>query len=156
MSAGGALPLSIVAHVLHVRLPAKALGLKLTGYGRHVRGIDTSAADGLAIGGEAGGDKFGELRAVVFGRWIGRLSADQGNVVAKAEVAGAEVVAGKRAFATQMIEVLGRRAGAKRRLIALIFKHDDEHMADCRRGARRLEGQHRQPPADTYQTTAGR
>src|ERR1700722_5593874 len=155
MSAGGALPLSIVSHILHVRLPAQTLGLELTGYGRNVRGIDASAADGLAIGGEAGGEKFGELRAIVFGGRIGRLSADQGNVVAEAEVAGAEVVAGKRALAAQMIEVLGRRSGSEGLLITLVFEHDDEHMADRGRSARRLERQHCQPAANTCEASAG-
>ena len=136
MAAGGAFARRIVTHVLHVGFPSELGALKLIDQRRNVCRVDATLADRLAIGGRAGTDKLLKHAAVIIGGRIGGLTANQSQVIAKAEMAGGVVIRDCRTQPSQRFQIMSRRLGSEGVAILFVLKHHNKHVVNGGYGRR--------------------
>ncbi len=161
VAAGRGLARGVVAHVLHVALPAQALGLKLPGERLHRARVHAADAERLPVAADRAGLQVDVVRAVRLRVGVRRLPADQRDVVVEALVADPVVLRDQRPVGRQRLGEVGRRGVRReRRAVALVLEHDQPDVLDRRRGSRggagrqaaREQGSRKQSaPAETSQ-----
>ncbi len=144
---GAPVPGRVLAHVLHVAAPGLARRLELVGDRTNFGRVDAAGPERLPVRADRPGRNVIEsagaigLRHRVLG-----LAADQGDVVAEAEVPRAVVLAEQPALRGQLAREVGGLGGrvAEGRVVVLVLEHDREDVLDLRRVLRR--GCVRHPP----------
>ena len=133
VAAGGSLAVRVVAHVLHVGLPAGARGGELGADVLDVRRIDAARAALDSVRQQRVVSERREGLAVDLVLEIGRLARDDRDVVVVRVVAGGVVVTQQNpALGQRARQVRERRRITEGRGVALVLQHDHEDMLDRR------------------------